>query len=438
MTNPLRTLQEFGQSVWLDFVSRDLLKSGGLARLVAEDGIRGVTSNPSIFEKAIGHGDDYDEVIAAAERIGRSRSRCAVRGTRDPRHPGWRRRAEHGLRADAAPRRLHLDRGLALSCDADARDDRGGAASVAQHRPAQPDGEGAGDKAGPAGDPHADRRGHQRQRHAAVFAESLRGRRRGLYLRARGFRREGRRPAQGCQRRQLLRQPHRYAGRRGARQAHRRRRGPGRKAAACRAQGQGGDRQRQARLSALPAPLRRRALAAPRAEGGADAAPVVGQHRHQEPGLQRRALCRGADRPGHGQHDAAGDDGRVPRPWPAARQPRRGRRRRARRDGCAAGRRRFDRRHHGAARRGRRQTVRRRGRPALRGGAEEAPHRARQQAQLDVAQAAEGAGRRGQGGARRLAQRGQGSAALGRRRLAVDRDRRGQLARLADMSSISS
>jgi len=67
MTNPLRMLQEYGQSVWLDFVSRDLLKSGELARLIAEDGVRGVTSNPSIFEKAIGHGDDYDALIAAAE-----------------------------------------------------------------------------------------------------------------------------------------------------------------------------------------------------------------------------------------------------------------------------------------------------------------------------------------------------------------------------------
>jgi transaldolase / glucose-6-phosphate isomerase len=70
MTNPLRMLHEYGQSVWLDFVSRELLKSGGLARLIAEDGVRGVTSNPSIFEKAIGHGDDYDELIAAAERAG--------------------------------------------------------------------------------------------------------------------------------------------------------------------------------------------------------------------------------------------------------------------------------------------------------------------------------------------------------------------------------
>src|SRR5215469_8039614 len=70
MANPLKELNEFGQSVWLDFVSRDLLKSGDLKRLVAEDGLRGVTSNPSIFEKAIGHGDDYDEMIRTAEANG--------------------------------------------------------------------------------------------------------------------------------------------------------------------------------------------------------------------------------------------------------------------------------------------------------------------------------------------------------------------------------
>src|SRR5918996_6383755 len=70
MTNPLRNLQEYGQSVWLDFVSRELLQSGGLKKLIDQDGLRGVTSNPSIFEKAIGHGDDYDELIAAAERAG--------------------------------------------------------------------------------------------------------------------------------------------------------------------------------------------------------------------------------------------------------------------------------------------------------------------------------------------------------------------------------
>jgi transaldolase / glucose-6-phosphate isomerase len=70
MPNPLRTLNEFGQSVWLDFVSRELLKTGQLTRLIADDGLRGVTSNPSIFEKAIGHGDDYDDLIAAAQQNG--------------------------------------------------------------------------------------------------------------------------------------------------------------------------------------------------------------------------------------------------------------------------------------------------------------------------------------------------------------------------------
>jgi transaldolase/glucose-6-phosphate isomerase len=69
-TNPLKGLQQFGQSVWLDFVSRELLRSGRLKSLLAEDGLLGVTSNPSIFEKAIGHGDDYDAQIAQLEATG--------------------------------------------------------------------------------------------------------------------------------------------------------------------------------------------------------------------------------------------------------------------------------------------------------------------------------------------------------------------------------
>src|SRR5437868_3158380 len=70
MTNPLKTLQEYGQSVWLDFLSRDLFRSGELKRLIAEDGLRGMTSNPSIFEKAVGHGEDYDAQIAELEAAG--------------------------------------------------------------------------------------------------------------------------------------------------------------------------------------------------------------------------------------------------------------------------------------------------------------------------------------------------------------------------------
>jgi transaldolase / glucose-6-phosphate isomerase len=70
MPNPLKQLNDFGQSPWLDFVSRDLLRSGQLSKMIEDDGLKGVTSNPSIFEKAIGHGDDYDEMIRQAEAAG--------------------------------------------------------------------------------------------------------------------------------------------------------------------------------------------------------------------------------------------------------------------------------------------------------------------------------------------------------------------------------
>lgn len=72
MTNPLIAVQEHGQSIWYDFISRDLLLSGGLRRLVETDGVRGVTSNPAIFEKAIAGSSDYDAAIAAAAQRGQT------------------------------------------------------------------------------------------------------------------------------------------------------------------------------------------------------------------------------------------------------------------------------------------------------------------------------------------------------------------------------
>jgi transaldolase / glucose-6-phosphate isomerase len=62
-TNPLKDLLKFGQSVWLDYIRRDLLTSGELKRLIAEDGLRGMTSNPTIFEKAIAGGKLYDDLL---------------------------------------------------------------------------------------------------------------------------------------------------------------------------------------------------------------------------------------------------------------------------------------------------------------------------------------------------------------------------------------
>jgi len=61
--NSLETLQTVGQSIWLDFITRRFITDGQLAAHVKEDGLRGVTSNPTIFQKAIAQSNDYDSVI---------------------------------------------------------------------------------------------------------------------------------------------------------------------------------------------------------------------------------------------------------------------------------------------------------------------------------------------------------------------------------------
>jgi transaldolase len=63
--NALKELGTLGQSLWLDYIRRDLIASGKLRRLIEKDGLRGMTSNPSIFEKAIADSHDYDEDIRA-------------------------------------------------------------------------------------------------------------------------------------------------------------------------------------------------------------------------------------------------------------------------------------------------------------------------------------------------------------------------------------
>jgi transaldolase/glucose-6-phosphate isomerase len=70
MTNPLQSLANAGQAPWLDFLSRTILEDGDLDRLIAEDGLRGLTSNPAIFERAIGGGETYDGALAARIAIG--------------------------------------------------------------------------------------------------------------------------------------------------------------------------------------------------------------------------------------------------------------------------------------------------------------------------------------------------------------------------------
>jgi transaldolase len=83
----LHELSELGQSVWIDFLSRQLLQSGELARMMEDDAVVGITSNPTIFQKAISSGDDYDEqlreVLAEEDDPKEVFLRLAVQDVRD-------------------------------------------------------------------------------------------------------------------------------------------------------------------------------------------------------------------------------------------------------------------------------------------------------------------------------------------------------------------
>ncbi len=68
--NPLKQLEAYGQSPWLDFIQRKFLADGSLDKLLAEDGLKGMTSNPAIFEKAMGAGTDYDDGLKALVKRG--------------------------------------------------------------------------------------------------------------------------------------------------------------------------------------------------------------------------------------------------------------------------------------------------------------------------------------------------------------------------------
>jgi transaldolase len=70
--NPLLKLESFRQSIWMDFIRRSSLDTGELKRFIEEDGVSGVTSNPSIFEKAIAGSHDYDDAIRTLAQKGKS------------------------------------------------------------------------------------------------------------------------------------------------------------------------------------------------------------------------------------------------------------------------------------------------------------------------------------------------------------------------------
>ncbi len=85
--NPLISLQDYGQSIWLDYIRRSLITGGELQRLIEEDGLRGITSNPSIFEKAIAGSTDYSDFLNRLAKEGQDAKgiyeQLAIRDIRD-------------------------------------------------------------------------------------------------------------------------------------------------------------------------------------------------------------------------------------------------------------------------------------------------------------------------------------------------------------------
>ena len=203
----------FGQSVWLDYIRRNLFTTGELARLVKEDGLRGMTSNPAIFEKAIAGSTDYAQELQELAK----RKDLDAKGV-------YEQLAIHDIQKAAdvlrpvydgveAPRRLREPGSFARPRAQDAGDHRGSAPAVESGRPRKPDDQGSRHRRGNSGVSAADQRRHQRQRHAAFRAGRVRASRRGLHRGSRRFC-EGRRGRQPHgQRRELLREPHRHVDR---------------------------------------------------------------------------------------------------------------------------------------------------------------------------------------------------------------------------------
>ena len=67
----IQELAELGQAIWLDYIQRGFIKDGSLQKLI-DQGLRGITSNPTIFEKAIAHSQDYDQQLGSLARQGKS------------------------------------------------------------------------------------------------------------------------------------------------------------------------------------------------------------------------------------------------------------------------------------------------------------------------------------------------------------------------------
>ena len=234
----LHELSARGVSVWFDTLSRDLLETGELARMIEEDAVVGVTSNPTIFQKALAEGDRYDEQIRELQDVSDPRevffalAMDDIRAACDLLRPVWDETA--GVDGFVS---LEVDPTLAYDREATYEQALRFHEEVEPREPVRQD-PGHPDRA--RGDRGLHRAGQVDQRHAHLLAAALRGGRRGVPARARAARGSRRGPGAGQLRRQLLRLPRRHRGGQAPRGA-----------GSHRSAGPAGDREREARLRTL-------------------------------------------------------------------------------------------------------------------------------------------------------------------------------------------
>ncbi len=191
-TSRLHELFEAGVSPWIDSVSREMLETGELARLMKEDSVVGVTSNPTIFQKALSTGDWYDEQLGELLKTEDDPTEIFLQLAMED-----IRRAcdlmQPGLGADRRRRRLRLDRGRSDARLRPRGDVRAGDQAARGGRQAEPVREDPGDRPRARRDRGLHREGQVDQRDADLLARALRGRRRGVHPRAGAARRRRRR-----------------------------------------------------------------------------------------------------------------------------------------------------------------------------------------------------------------------------------------------------
>ena len=206
----IKEIRALGQSIWHDNIRRSLLKSGEIRALI-DRGVTGMTSNPTIFEKAIAGSADYDESLAALTRAGKSVEEIFeglaiedIRSAADLLRPVYERDHRRG--------RLHQPGSQPAPGPRHAGHGGRSAPAVQGRRAAQRDDQGAGHAGGHARHPDPDRRGHQRQRHAdflpAQYEAVMEA-----YLAGLETRRGGRRPVARGVGGLVFRQPRRHRGR---------------------------------------------------------------------------------------------------------------------------------------------------------------------------------------------------------------------------------